>query len=299
MTIALSVFLVQVDNMVPEADTELAEFKRLHAIKQASMDFGRDVPDEITEDVSGDGGKFYPIAANLTKWDDGLSHIGTIQYPAPTVASDETPVYLEAEDWDDNYYASGVRYLWLPSHAPAATETMRITYSAPYTWSTGSSTTAVAQTGHGFSVADYVYQNAAGTWLDAGVNVNLLATHKVTAVADADNFTATNLVVDLPPADFFAVCNRAACLICQAIAERYSRTSDSTISADSVNHTSRAGEFASRAREFCRLYAEHVGVAAGDDGAATAQGHAEFVELDTAPTWPAGREFIFHGRHTR
>jgi hypothetical protein len=297
MSISLSTFLAQLTNMVPEADTELKAIIRNQLIKQAVMDYSRDRPDTATSDVSGDGGKYYPIT-NLTAWSDEFSRISAIQYPAPAVASDETPVYLDPEDWDEDYYAGGVRYLWLPHHAPAATETMRVTYAAAYAWSAGSTTTAVEQTGHGFSVDGYVYQNASSVWVTAGDTANLLATHQVTAVSDSDNFTATELVVSVPEIDFFAVCNRAACLVCRSISELYSRTSDSTINADSVQHTTRAGEFANRANEFCRLYSEHLGQIGDGDGKEEV-GHAEFVDLDTTPLYPSGRDYLFKGRHTR
>ncbi len=235
MSIELSTFLTQLMNMVPEADTELAVIIRNQLIKQASMDYSRDRPDTATDDVTGDAGKYYPInSTNFPSFADGFSRISRIQYPAPVIASDETPVDLEPEDWDQDYYdGSGVRYIWLPNHAPAATETMRITYNAPYQWSTGNSTTSVNQTTHGFSVNDYVYQDSVPAWVSAGAGTataQLTATHRVTTVTDADNFIATILTIPIPEIDFFAVCNRAACLVCQAISERYSRTTDSSIS---------------------------------------------------------------------
>jgi len=302
MAFELSEFLTQLMNMVPEADTELAAIIRNQLCKQAVMDYSRDRPDTVASDVTGDGGKYYPInTTNLASWSDEFSRISTIEYPAAVVASDETPVYLENDDYDQDYYAGGVRYLWLPNHAPASTETIRITYTAPYLWSVGTTTTAVVQASHGFSVNSYVYQNSAGTWVSAGTGTtaNLLATHRVTAVADSGNFTAKILAVSVPEADFFAICNRAACLVCQAIAERFARTSDSSIAADSVNHTTRSELFRRQAKEFCDLYAEHLGLASAQADAERNQGLAEFVDLDTQPLWPTGREFLFHSRDTR
>lgn len=304
MSITLSTFLTQLMNMVPQSDTELTAITRNQKIKQAVTDYSRDRPDQITDDVSGDGGKYYLLdgsSAVVSGWSDTFSQIVAIQYPAPTIASDETPVYLEPDDWDTSYHDASNRYLWLPNHAPAATETMRITYTAAYVWSAGSITKSVAQSSHGFSLNDYVYQNEDGAWVDAGGGSGaLLATHQATTITDTNNFVATELAVSIPQMDFFAVCNRAACLACQAIAERYSRTSDSSITADSVNHTSRAQEFRNQAREFCRLYNDHLGIMSDADGnSTTGSPMADFVDLDTSPLWPTGREFIFHNRHTR
>ena len=303
MSITLSTFLTNLMNMVPQADTELAAITRNQIIKQAVMDYSRDRPDQITDDVTGDGGKYYLLdgaSAVTSAWSDTFSQVVTIQYPAPTIASDETPVHLEPDDWDTNYYDASNRYLWLPNHAPAATETIRITYTAAYVWSAGSITTSVNQGSHGFSQDDYVYQNAAGAWLDAGSgDAALLATHQATTITDTNNFVATELAVPVPQMDFFAICNRAACLACQSIAERYSRTSDSSIAADSVNHTTRAQEFRAQAREFCRLYNDHLGIMSGADGEQGGSPLAEFVDLDVSPTWPNGRRFLFHNRDTR
>ena len=301
MAFELSEFLTQLMNMVPEADTELAAIIRNQLIKQAVVDYSKDRPDTAVSDVTGDGGKYYPInTTNLAAWSDEFSRISSIQYPAPAVATDETPVYLEKEDWDEDYYAGSVRYLWLPNHAPAATETFRVTYTATYLWSAGTTTTSVAQTAHGFAVGAFVYQNAAGTWVSAGTGAtaNLLATHKVTSSADVNNFVATILAVSVPEIDFFALCNRAACLICEAIAERFSRTSDSTITADSVNHTTRAEQFRAQAKRFCALYSDHIGAITGE-GLQGVLGFADFIDLDTSPLWPTGRDFLTHGRYTR
>jgi len=303
MTITLSAFLANVMVMVPQADTELSAIDRNQIIKQAVMDYGRDRPNLVTDDVTGDGGKYYLLdgaSAVTSAFSDEFSQIVSIQYPAPTIASDETPVYLDNGDWDHNYYDASNRYLFLPNHAPVAAETMRITYSAPYVWTAGTITKAVAYPAHGFSLNDFIYQNADGAWV-AGYAANLLATHQATIVPDVDNFTAAELVVAVPQMDFFAVCNRAACLVCFAIAERYSRTSDSSISADSVNYTSRAQEFRTQAREFCRLYNDHLGIMSDANGENASAGKpmADFVDLDTSPLWPTGRDFLFHGRATR
>jgi hypothetical protein len=299
VTISLGVFLTQLMNMVPEANTELDEPTRNQMIKQAVIDYSRNRPDIVTEDVSGDGGKYYAIVANLASWSDEFSRISAIQYPAPILASDETPVFLKQDDWDQDYYEGTTRYLWLPNHAPAATETMRITYTAPYLWTAGSVTTAITKTSHGHSANDYVNQNDVNTYINAGDSANLLATHQVTAVADADNFTVAALVVGVPETDFFAICNRAGCLVCQAISERFSRESESSVAADRVRSVSRAEQFAKRATEFCQMYDKQMGIMTGSDGVTIERGHAEFIDLDTSPSYPPGRDYLFRGRHTR
>lgn len=301
MAFSILVFRAQLDGLlVTTANNELTDIQRDRNIKAALERYSRDKPDEITSDVTGDAGKYYAInTTNLPSWVEGWSQVVKIEYPAATVSSDEAPTYLDPEDWDDDYWdasgASPVRYLYLPNHAPAATETLRIRYTAPYLWTASSITEAVAKTAHGFSVNDYLYKENL-TWYEA--TDSRIATHQVTAVADVDNYTRAVLEADPPAQDFFAICKLAASFCCRAIATRYSRTTDSTISADSVDHLSRAQQFALRADEYMEEYEEHMGISAGEGGLREMPA-GEFVDWDTAPSWPTNRRFLFHGPETR
>jgi len=296
MAINLTVFQAQVDGLLAADDKELSEIRRVRNIKAAVERYSRDNPNEVTKDVTGDGGKYYAIATSLTSWVEGFSQIVKIEYPAATVASDEAPTYLEPEDWDDNYWdasgASPVRYLYLPNHAPAATQKMRILHTAPYSWTASTITEAVAETAHGYTANDWLYKEDQ-TWYEA--TDSRIATHQVSAVADVDNYTRALLETDMPVSDFFAVCYLAAGICAQAISERYSRSSDSPISADTVNHLNKAEQWSRRARELIGLYEKHMGfvdgVLGGDMVAA-----GEFVDWDTSPY---NREYLYHGRHTR
>lgn len=223
MATALPTFLTQVDYILSADDNELAYDARTELTEAAIQRYSHDKPDVITVDVSGDGGNYYAISS-LTSWSDDFSQILRIEYPAATVASDEAPVYLEPDDYDFDYWDGSTRYIYLPNHAPAATEAMRIRYTAPY--------------------------------------------------------TATNNAYDTPPADFHAICQLAAGLCAQAIANKYSRSNDSTIAADSVNHLERSERWAARARELIKMYEAHVGVDAESDRERPA---GEFVDWDTRP----------------
>lgn len=235
MTISLSTFQATVDNIISADDDELNLISRNDMVKAAIERYGHDLPDEITTDLTGDGGKYYIInTTNLPGWSEGFSQIISIEYPAATVASDEASTMLDPEDWDDDYWAVAVRYLYLPNHAPAATEKMRIRYTAPYAWTTNA--------------------------------------------------------VDVPPAHFYAICNLAAGLTAEAIANKYSRTSDSTIAADSVDHLSRADQWSRRARELIEAYQEQLGISSGPDQIKQPAG--EFVDWDTKPV---GRQYLYHG----
>lgn len=294
MAFPLSVFDAQVDNLL-EGDTDiLSLLARYRNIVSAAEKYSGDRPDEIIAEVTGDAGKYYPIATNLASWVEGQSQITQIEYPAAAIASDETPVYLDPEDWQDDFWALlstvQTRYLFLPNHAPAATETMRITYTAPYAWSASGTNIAVTQPAHGFTANDYAYLD--GSTYYAATNVQI-ATHQITAVADVDNCTAQILTADVPPADFFAVCHWAAGLCCLAMAAKFAKSKDSTIGVDSAAHTPKSDSFAARAKNFFDLYNSHMGIDGEGEGANQAAG--EFVDWDTLPEWPAGRGWLFRG----
>lgn len=293
MALALSLFLAQVDGLIAALETELSQVDRYRLIKAAVAEYSNDRPLIVWGDVTGDAGKYYPltgVGAVLSQWVEGFSRVVSIQYPAPTIASDETPIYLEPENWDDNYWASSIRYLFLPNHAPAATETMRIGYACPYPWTKSTTlTTSVAMVAHGFALNDYIYLGEDSKWTLA--TDQRIATHQVSAVGSVDAFTANILDADPPTSDFFAICSLAAAKCCLSISTKYSRSNDSTIRADSVDHASRGANFAYRYKDFLTQYRSHMGLDKSDDK--EIQGAGAFADWDTEPTL-SDRKWLFH-----
>lgn len=96
-----------------------------------------------------------------------------------------------------------------------------------------------------------------------GINENVRATftitHEVSVAADT-----------VPLGDREAVCCLAAASLCDQLAGLYSGDYDSTIQADSVNHQSKAAEFASRARALRKRYLDELGIDAKKNVAAGA-----------------------------
>lgn len=235
MAFVLSTFEVQLNAILASNDDEMAIIDRESMVKTAIERYSHDRPEKITVDVTGDGGKYYPIT-NLTKWIDGFSQIVAIEYPARAVSVDEPPQLLDSEDWNDNYRdGSDVQYIYLPNHAPASTESFRVQYTTTY--------------------------------------------------------QATSNAYDIPPGDFFAVCNLAAHFACLALATKYARTNESLINADSVDHGGRSVRFRDMARDFERAYLEHMDMT-GTDGS-NEKPAGEFVDWNTMPS--QNRRYLFHG----
>lgn len=134
MAISKETFLDQIGSElagVPEG--ELSIENRGAQLSAAFKRYNHDRPGEDVVDISGDGGRYYEInTTSFPEWVEGFSHILLIEYPAPTIASDEPPKPLESDDWIDDYRDTSKRYLYLPNHSPGSGQTMRITYSFPH-----------------------------------------------------------------------------------------------------------------------------------------------------------------------
>jgi hypothetical protein len=89
-----------------------------------------------------------------------------------------------------------------------------------------------------------------------------------------------------------ALCNLAASLSSGALASAYAQTSDSTITADSVDHMSKSREYAARARVQKQTYLDHLGIKEGEAAPASAI-------KDAKTNYPGGSDRLTHPRRTR
>lgn len=96
----------------------------------------------------------------------------------------------------------------------------------------------------------------------------------------------------IPLHDREAVCCLAAASLCDQLASLYSGDTDSTIQADSVNHQSKASEFAARARALRKRYFDELGIDLKANAAAGA-----VVALK--PTSSLGEQRLTHGKNYR
>ena len=107
-----------------------------------------------------------------------------------------------------------------------------------------------------------------------GLDINLISigikqrVDKGVFILWIDDIRATQNTI--PAIDEDAVCNLAASLCSGALASTYAHTSDSTVTADSVDHQSKSREFASRAREQKKIYMDHLGLKDGEVAPASA-----------------------------
>ena len=75
MAISIEVFRAQVDGLLSASDPELSQLRRDRMIKAALERYSHDAPDELTNDITGDAGNYYGVAASLSSWVEGFSRI--------------------------------------------------------------------------------------------------------------------------------------------------------------------------------------------------------------------------------
>lgn len=75
-------------------------------------------------------------------------------------------------------------------------------------------------------------------------------------------YTVMRLEADIRQADLDAVASLAAANCCDVLANIYTQSGDSTISADSVDYHSKGDEFARRAKALRQRYYDHMGIKA-------------------------------------
>ncbi|MBI5075630.1 MAG: hypothetical protein HZB62_10770 [Nitrospirae bacterium] len=85
-------------------------------------------PDTAVVDITGDAGHDYALPAG---WVEGVSRILSIEYPV-----DSVPAALLDNDEYQIYQATAAKKIRLLNNAPAATETVRVTFTTPRTEAT-------------------------------------------------------------------------------------------------------------------------------------------------------------------
>lgn len=123
--------------IVPEDWNQIAE----HARQQ----FSKDKPQDLIADVTGNGTSVYPLTSHvgppiitgLTSWTAGVSTIRSLEYPVSTTGE---PEYVDRNEFMIYRPASGKEQLRLLGSSPTASETLRVRYTAPHSFSVTTST---------------------------------------------------------------------------------------------------------------------------------------------------------------
>jgi len=135
---------------------------------------------------------------------------------------------------------------------------------------------------------DYtIYQDTSGK------KIRLLSVAPSASETFRVTFTIPRTDTTIPDTDVDAVCYLASAFCLEELANLYANESDSTISADVVNHRDKAQRYASRAKALKRLYHEHLGIKEDD----TITPVAKAIDLELG--YPGGADRLTHPRRLR
>ncbi len=121
-------YIETIDQLV-QGEIPLDVADKILSIGQAIKEHSRHRPQEIVEDVDGDGGFDYALST-FASWSDGFSVIDRVEYPVDD--DDETPDVLQDNSWIIYAKPAG-RVLRFLAVTPTATEDFRVKYSALHT----------------------------------------------------------------------------------------------------------------------------------------------------------------------
>ncbi len=279
----LTQFKTKVDEIVQDDASKLTPTEKADFIQEALKQYSKHRPREIIKDITGDGTYDYAIATNLTSWVKGFSIVKKIEYPA----DERIPTYLEEDDDYQIYEKETGQILRLINDTPAATEKIRVTYTALHILVDATVTISIASPAvisyadHKLKPGDAVKFATTGalpTGLVAGTTYYVITaglTANVFEVSATQGGAAINTsgtqsgaqscqVNTIPASDEDAIANLAASLCSEALASAYAHMIDSTINADSVDHKSKSQEFAARAKAKKKIYMDFLGMKEGE-----------------------------------
>lgn len=104
--------------------------------------------------------------------------------------------------------------------------------------------------------------------------------------------TCTDTACTVEAFDEEAVQALAAAFFCNMLATYYAQNQDSTIDADSVDHTSKSRDYAARAKMYMKQYNDQMGI---QDGKPKAASHIQDQDID----YPGGMDRLTHPRKYR
>jgi hypothetical protein len=132
-------FLTAIGQLV-QGEIPLDEADKILAIDMAARTYSKHRPRVVVEDETGAGTFDYAITA-LAAWSDGFSVIKQIEFPVDD--TDETADVLDDDEWQVYSKPAG-DYIRFLEDTPAATESFRVTYTAPHSITDAASTVKAA-----------------------------------------------------------------------------------------------------------------------------------------------------------
>ena len=105
-------------------------------VKDALTTYNKDRPKVKVVDVDGTGSYYYEITdTTFPDFDTDFSEVLQLEYPTPTISSDETPTYLNIDEEWELYKTPTKNYIRFTVRAPATGYSFRVWYTIPRAFS--------------------------------------------------------------------------------------------------------------------------------------------------------------------
>jgi hypothetical protein len=307
----LATLVAKLADRLQDTDAVLSTAQREAAVLEAVGDYGRFRPRTLVSDSAGNGTADYALPGG---WDLAFSTLHSLEFPAGEVP----PTYLEESDWT-LYRTPTATLLRLVSDLPSASQTLRLSYTAPHHASLGTSVavngavlaggTTLALDGaplSGYLAADdtFTITNVSGVYTVTNASPVVASQNAMTGITFtpaapvggfADNAVFV-LTATVPVADEDAVVNKAASIGCTWIAAHYAQQGQASLAADVTNHESKSRQYRELAKAFQTAYNGHMGIDTKDGSAPVA---AASAVLDWDSGYPWGEDRLTHPRRWR
>lgn len=105
--------------------------------EQSRQHFSRDKPQALVFDITGNGTGIYTLTGVATNWANKFSSITQLEYPS----GQPTPIYVDRNTYAMYRPSNTLEQLKFFSMSPTASETIRLSYSAPHVFAANSTST--------------------------------------------------------------------------------------------------------------------------------------------------------------
>jgi hypothetical protein len=300
-TITLVQSLLQINTSVLSSDDTGT------AIDHAVMEFSKDRPFDVVDHFEGKDEYDYDLANLLSNWIENFSTVKEVEYPAHS----QSAQMIEDIDWE--VYKPDTSAYSLGTAASAATSVTMSTAanavffknnncvylsagtSSDVNWlsADGNTTSGVLTLKNSLSVA------LTGTAVTISHREVLRfpsyspATTEIVRVIYTSYHTLSDSVDTIPASDYKAVSWLSAAYAAYMIAAKYAKSTDSSISADSVDYLTKVDQWQVVGDKYYTMYRKHLGLPA--DGSPLAASKTQ--DWDLFYSW--GTDRLFHPRRWR
>ena len=277
------------------------------AVDNAVMEYSKDRPYEVVDHLEGNAVFEYDIAYYLANWIEDFSVVKNVEYPAHS----QVPELIDDIDWEVYKYDTSAYTLGTAASA-ATTVTMSTVIQAVFfkddnsvyiTDGTNSEVNWLTADGNVTSGVLTLKNALSQAYTGTGAQIQHRTvlrfpyyepnTTEIIRVIYTSYHTLSDAADTIPAADYKAVTWLAAAYAAYMLSAKYAQSTDSSISADSVDYLNKVDQWQSVGDKYISMYKRHLGIPT--DGSPKAASNMK--DWDLFFSW--GTDLLFHPRRWR